>query len=411
VMTTVGAPTASAAERLAYDSVDASSGITGHYAQNATDHDLATSWAACGDGQWLAFDLGKAETVTGVRIAFAHSRTRRYRFRVQVTSDVTRTTWTTALVARSTNAVGLQRFVFPARQAGRYVRIVGYGNSSSTVGCLVSLAEVVPLGSPNFSANFETHTAAQFSDLECATPSRQFRVVRNHVRGGHYAARFEERPGDVWSGNGTVRCLAVQGQTNESQGDDYYYAMSFFFPRPITPNLLWETHARSSIYSLSDPLSVAPNAIVATGASSSYSTLATTLSYRLDTGQAIWSGTDWSGWSDSELMPIVSPIPVGIWIDVVVHVRFAFDNTGTVEVWERKLGHRWPLSPQVERIDVPTMQYVPGGLDPNVPTARQSDTLYDSIGLYKGSDLASRSDVVYIDSYGIYNRLAKAEHR
>ncbi len=409
MMTTLRAPNASAAERLVYDSVDASSGLNGHYAQSATDGDLSTSWSACGDGQWLAFDLGKAETITGVRIAFAHPRTRRYRFRIQVTSDVTRMSWSTALIARSTNATGRQLFVFPARQAGRYVRIVGYGNSSPTAGCLISLAEVAPLGSPNFSANFETHTAAQFSGLECATPSRQFRVVTNHVRGGHYAARFEERPGDFWPGNGTVRCLAVQGQTNECQGDNYYYAMSFFFPRPITPNLLWETHARSSIYSLSDPLSVAPNAIAATG--TSYGTLATALSYRLNTGQAMWSGTSWSGWSDSEQIPIVSPIPIGVWIDIVVHVKFSFDNTGMVEVWERTLGHRWPLRPKVQRIDVPTMQYVPGGLDPGVPTARLSDTLYDSIGLYKGSDLASQSDVVYIDSYGIYNRLARAEHR
>src|SRR3712207_3299552 len=72
--------------------------------------------------------------------------------------------------------------------------------------------------------DFETFDAGQFSDLECPHPSRQFKVVTDPVRQGRYAARVEVAPGDTWS-NGSIRCMVANYDSNERDGDDYYFAL------------------------------------------------------------------------------------------------------------------------------------------------------------------------------------------
>lgn len=385
--------------RLHAVSVDASAGEAGGYATAAVDGRLSTSWKTCGSRQWIVFDLGRSEVVRSLRIAFAGARTEHYRFNVQAGVGGGRSRWWTVARRESTHQKGFQTFALRHGQTTRYVRIVALGSSGPLPSCENRYAEIRLRGYPHYRADLETGNGHQFTELECADADRQFRVVESPVRQGSYAARFEERPGDLWAGNGTVRCLGVNGQTNEHAGDDLYYTMSFYFPRPITQNLLWETHTRSDIYSISDPLSVVPNAIVAQSPSGTYDDLANRLSYRLESGAGVFDGTSWTGWSYTEPdLPIVSPIPTKTWIDIIVHVRFREDATGEVEVWERSGRRPWPNRPQVRRVNVPTMQYVPGGLDPRIPQTIHTSSLYDAVGLYKGGPAASRSDVVYVDA-------------
>lgn len=391
---------------VSVDAVDSD----GHYAAGAIDGDPSTRWESCGNGASLTLDLGRTETVRGVRIEFYRGRLRSYRFAIRVASDSARSKWTEVFDGHSALKKGYQSFKLPRSQAARFVQIVGYGNSSKSNGCLNSYTDVQLRGSSDYAGDMETGDRSQFTDLECKDPRRQFRVVTSRVRQGHYAGRFEESSGEVWSGNGTVRCMAVNANTDEQSGDDYYYSMSFYFPRPITNNLLWETHTRKDNIDLdSDPASVVPNAILAYGSPATYDQAADRLSYRLAAGAATRSASGWTGWSYTRPdLVFMRPIPLRTWIDVIVHIRFTESDQGVVQVWARKASRPWPRNPQVDLHDVPTLQYIPGGLDPAVPNTVHTTSLYDAIGLYKGGARTVRRDVVYIDAYRLTGSLNAA---
>ncbi len=91
------------------------------------------------------------------------------------------------------------------------------------------------------------------------------------------------------------------------------------------------------------------------------------------------------------------PVPIGNWIDLIIHVRFSETNRGVLEVWHRTGDSAWPVDPQIRRAGIPTMQFIPGGVDPHIPRTIHTSSLYDAFGLYKGGNAASRTDVVYFD--------------
>jgi glucose/arabinose dehydrogenase len=102
----------------------------GNLPANTLDNDLNTRWSASGDGQWIQFCLGSSTSISGVEIAFYQGNTRTSRFDVQVSSDGN--SWANAAtnLQSSGTSLALERFSFTAR-TGRYVRIVGHGNSAS----------------------------------------------------------------------------------------------------------------------------------------------------------------------------------------------------------------------------------------------------------------------------------------
>ncbi|MBO9635177.1 MAG: cellulase family glycosylhydrolase [Chitinophagaceae bacterium] len=105
------------------------SGDDGNVAANVLDNNLSTRWSASGDGQWIQFCLGStAVSVTGVQIAFYSGNTRTSSFDVLVGNDGN--TWTTAATNRvsSGTSTALETFTFTP-VTGKYVRIVGHGNS------------------------------------------------------------------------------------------------------------------------------------------------------------------------------------------------------------------------------------------------------------------------------------------
>src|SRR5581483_9750921 len=297
--------------------VDASSSTDGNYAVRVLDNDPGTRWEACGQDQYIRFDLGRTQTISSISVAFYLGGRQSYAFDVEVTSDVDQRRWTFVGSYRSTQREGPQTFALLRPASARYLRILAKGSTTAPGSCN-SYSEVRLSGRPYFTADVETGDTAQFSELECSDKLRQFQITSHPVRQGRFAARFAERAGDLWPGNNTVRCLAIIGQTNEAAGDDYYYSMSFYFPAPITTNLLWETHARPEIYTLGDPLSVAPNALIATSTPAAYDQVATRLSLRLNTGAAVWRDGAWQGWTYSEPdVPLIAPIPIGVWIDII----------------------------------------------------------------------------------------------
>src|SRR5438034_1171029 len=65
----------------------------GNIPQNTLDNNLATRWAASGDGQWIRYDLGAVGDIGGVDIAWYLGDMRSAHFDIQVSLDTV--TWTT----------------------------------------------------------------------------------------------------------------------------------------------------------------------------------------------------------------------------------------------------------------------------------------------------------------------------
>jgi hypothetical protein len=104
------------------------SGHDGNVPQHTLDHDLATRWSASGDGQWIRYDLGAHVAINRVSVAWYAGDTRKAYFDIDVSADSG--TWTRVFSGQSSGqTLQLERYDF-ATVSGRYVRIVGHGNST-----------------------------------------------------------------------------------------------------------------------------------------------------------------------------------------------------------------------------------------------------------------------------------------
>lgn len=122
VAAAVGAP-------LAVAGVSAS-GDDGNIPANTLDGDSGTRWSAEGDGVWIRYDLGTSQTVGSVSIAWHQGDTRRTTFDVQLSGDGS--SWTTVLARRASSGTTLRPEVYDfADAAGRFVRVVGHGNTTN----------------------------------------------------------------------------------------------------------------------------------------------------------------------------------------------------------------------------------------------------------------------------------------
>src|SRR5438128_1276010 len=129
----------------------------GNLPQNTIDNTLATRWSAQGDGQWIRYDLGALVAVDHVDIAWYLGDTRISYFDVQVSLDTV--TWTKVFSGQSSGqTLQLETYTFPTA-TGRYVRIVGHGNSQSVwnsiteVGIFGTVLPVLPVAAVSASAN------------------------------------------------------------------------------------------------------------------------------------------------------------------------------------------------------------------------------------------------------------------
>ncbi|MDF2927422.1 MAG: coagulation factor 5/8 type domain protein [Paenibacillaceae bacterium] len=107
-----------------------SASIQGTYPPGHTiDGNLGTFFSAQGAGQWVQYDLGGPKEVDGVSVAWYQGDTRAFTFKVLASGDGVN--WTELYGGVSAgNTLELEEHRFPAAMA-RYVRIVGYGNTSN----------------------------------------------------------------------------------------------------------------------------------------------------------------------------------------------------------------------------------------------------------------------------------------
>jgi hypothetical protein len=101
-----------------------------NFPANTLDGNLNSRWSAFGDGEWITYDLGRAELVQSVAIAFYLGNARTSTFDVQLSSD--NVSWQTVFTnaVSSGTTLNLETFDF-ADFPARYVRLVGHGNSQS----------------------------------------------------------------------------------------------------------------------------------------------------------------------------------------------------------------------------------------------------------------------------------------
>ena len=101
--------------------------------EKTLDYDLSTRWSADGKGQWIMYDLGDEKTVNSVDLAFYNGASRKTYFNIELSVNGTdfNQVYNAEKSGSSGTTTGLEHYDFADMDA-RYIRITGYGNSSST---------------------------------------------------------------------------------------------------------------------------------------------------------------------------------------------------------------------------------------------------------------------------------------
>ena len=125
-------------------SVSASDSHEVNLPENTLDGLLSTHWSAEGDGQWIAYDLGVAQDIYELKIAWHNGASHSASFDVQLSLDGL--AWDTVAysLTSSGSTTALETYDIPDTN-GRYVRIVGHGNSTDDWN---SITEVEIWGTP-----------------------------------------------------------------------------------------------------------------------------------------------------------------------------------------------------------------------------------------------------------------------
>ena len=106
----------------------------GNIAENTIDDDpnFSTRWSAQGDdgSQWLEYDFGSEQFISGINIAFYKGNSRQSSFMIESSTDAI--TWT-PIINTTSSAQSLQHeyFEFNETITTRYIRYVGFGNSTN----------------------------------------------------------------------------------------------------------------------------------------------------------------------------------------------------------------------------------------------------------------------------------------
>lgn len=111
--------------------------------ERALDGDLKTAWMAEGDGEWIQFDFGAVQPIKAVKLAFAKGHERVYTVDIQTSETGADKTWTTVQekVKNTGKSIDPESFDLKSTRA-RFVRILGYGNTSEKFPKWCNITEV-----------------------------------------------------------------------------------------------------------------------------------------------------------------------------------------------------------------------------------------------------------------------------
>lgn len=100
---------------------------------NVVDNDYTSRWSNFNEPS-IQFDLWEEVTVRGISIAWHEGNTRIYRFDIQMADEDQN--WFHVYSGESTgNTTELETYEFTVPMEGRYLRLIGHGNSSKCVKC------------------------------------------------------------------------------------------------------------------------------------------------------------------------------------------------------------------------------------------------------------------------------------
>ncbi|MBB3699873.1 polysaccharide lyase family 7 protein [Flammeovirga yaeyamensis] len=122
-------PPSSGTEPLTAIAVVASSD-DGNVPSNTVDGNLGTRWSANGSGQWIRYDFGSVKNIEEMKVAWFKGDVRSSTFEVLAGNATDQLTVVYSGVS-SGNTLELENVSLNG-VSGRYVQIIGYGNSSNT---------------------------------------------------------------------------------------------------------------------------------------------------------------------------------------------------------------------------------------------------------------------------------------
>jgi hypothetical protein len=245
-----------------------------------------------------------------------------------------------------------------ARNSERRTRSTFVHISAAAVVLLVCMATFAGAAKADvsWSGNYETGSFGQWN-LGVQQLQGPATIVRDHVREGGYAARFEVRPKPDLSVPGGDRSEALT-RTGEVAGTESWWAWSTYFDTDFNPNPNSAWNAFTQWHH--------------TGSSGQ-----SNITFMVDTASSPWNIqiNAFGGAQDQnkQVFPLAD-FQRNVWYDFVFHVRWAPDNTGFVEVWVN--GDR--VVPLTYR-----------------PTTYAGEGVYLKQGLYRGE--SSLTSVVYHD--------------
>ncbi len=161
----------------------------GNEPENTIDRELMTRWSAEGDAQWIEYDLNEKDSIKYLRTAWYKGDERKSFFDVEVSEDGA--TWKKVLFDAETDGrtAGFQTFTI-GNAYGRYLRILGYGNTSNKWN---SLCEVEIYGGSEesgVSTNLNQHPHT--NDIRIfPNPVRSEYGIQIEINGSSYHGEFE----------------------------------------------------------------------------------------------------------------------------------------------------------------------------------------------------------------------------
>ena len=285
-----------------------------------------------------------------------------------------------------------------------------------TTSASTTTTTAAPVAGANLNLDWNTCNTSQWtgnSSLEAgSTPAHQSVVVSDLRRTATGCAnRFEihNASTDINSG---FRALWSKYDTQEGTagGSDFVYGLSIRVSAVPNYAAVWELHQRANIYSVDNDLALAPHALMFRSGQ---------LQYREMTGAAQWVNGQWTSYANYQDQKVLLPtVAADTWYDVMIRIKTSEGTDGLTQVYARQAGQPWPSTPNWQNAG-PSVQYIPGGLDPNIPNKISTFTpaggysgLFVTTGIYTGSNTWAQSVSqvnVWIDELRRYPDLPSAK--
>jgi len=267
-------------------------------------------------------------------------------------------------------------------------------STSPPVTTTAATTSAPPVAGANLNLDWDTcdtsqWTATGWGSLEAGSqPAHQSVVVSDVRRVPTGCANRFEIHNNATDINTGFRALWSRYDSQEGTvgGTDFVWGLSFRVSAVPAYAAVWELHHRSNIYSIDNDLALAPHAVMIRNGQ---------LQYREMTGAGVWSGGQWTGYSNYQDQKVLLPtVAANTWYDVLIRVKTSEGADGLTQVYAKPAGQAWPSVPSWQNAG-PSLPFVPGGLDPKVPNkisvsqpgAGASLTgLYVTVGMYTGSN-------------------------